>query len=136
MSYFYFGKNTSQKTSDTGLVFIFPNDPEKSGLDETTTEQVERQFGSCTQGLFVSGSQPKQREVLGRIQQASAFILELFNTFANDPDDGMQSVLIKSAGDNKLQEVQEQDWNSKLCQDTGGMVGKTMLKFIRDSCKI
>lgn len=75
---------------------------------------MERQFGSCSRGLFVSGSQSKQREVLGRIQQASAFILELFNSFANDPDDGMQSVLIKSAGDNKLQEVQEQDWNSKL----------------------
>lgn len=76
---------------------------------------MERQFGSCSQGLFVSGSQSKQREVLGRIQQASALILELSNSFANDPDDGMQSVLIKSAGDNKLQEVQEQDWNSKLC---------------------
>lgn len=110
MSYFYFGQ-----TSDAGLMVIFTNKPEKSVLDKTATEQVERQFGICTQGLFVSGSQSKQREVLGRIQQASALILELFNTFANDPDDGMQSVVIKSAGDNKLQEVQEQDWNSKLC---------------------
>lgn len=62
--------------------------------------------------------------MLGRIQQASAFILELFNTFVNDPDDGMESTLIKSAGDNKLQEAQEQDWNSKLCWDTGDTAGK------------
>lgn len=110
MSYFDFGK-----TSDTGLEVIFQNKPEKSGLDETTTEQVQRQLESCTQGLFVSGSQSKQRQVLGRIQQASTFILELFNTSVNDPDDGIESVLIKSAGDNKLQEAQEQDWNSKLC---------------------
>lgn len=109
MPYFYFSK-----TSDVGLMVFFTNEAEKSGLDETATEQVERQFGSCTRGLFFSGSQSKQREVLGRIQQASAFLLELFSTFTNDPDDGMQSVLIKSAGDNKLQEVQEQDWNSKL----------------------
>lgn len=33
MSYFDFGK-----TSDTGLEVIFQNKPEKSGLDETTTE--------------------------------------------------------------------------------------------------
>lgn len=109
MPYFYFSK-----TSDVGLMVFFTNEPEKSGLDEMATEQVERQFGSCTRGLFFSGLQSKQREVLGRIQQASAFLLELFSTFTNDPDDGMQSVLIKSAGDNKLQEVQEQDWNSKL----------------------
>jgi len=53
--------------------------------------------------------------VLGRIQQASAFIWDLFNTFVNDPDDGMESVLFKPSGENKLQESQEQDWNSKLC---------------------
>lgn len=51
--------------------------------------------------------------MLGIIQQGSAFILELLNSFVNDPDDGMESALIKSAGDNKLQEAQEQDWNSK-----------------------
>lgn len=51
MSYFYFGK-----TSDVGLVVIFTNKPEKSGLDKTATELVETQFGSCTRGLFVSGS--------------------------------------------------------------------------------
>lgn len=51
MSYFYFGK-----TSDVGLVVILTNKPEKSGLDKTATELVERQFGSCSWGLFVSGS--------------------------------------------------------------------------------
>lgn len=74
--------------------------------------------------------------VLGIIQRGSAFILELFNSFVNDPDDGMESALIKSAGDNKLQEAQEQDWNSKWRWHIREMVGKNMMKFIRDSCKV
>lgn len=129
MPHFYFGK-----TSDVGLVVIFTNrkilkqkishQPEKSELDETATEQVERQFGSCSQRLFVSVSQSKQREVLGRLQQASAFILELFNTLANDPDDGMQSVNLQvttsfkkfknKTGMQNYTEAQE-IWLEKLC---------------------
>lgn len=43
--------------------------------------------------------------VLGIIQQGSAFILELLNSFVNDPDDGMESALIKSAGDNSFKKL-------------------------------
>lgn len=43
--------------------------------------------------------------MLGIIQQGSAFILELLNSFVNDPDDGMESALIKSAGDNSFKKL-------------------------------
>lgn len=46
--------------------------------------------------------------MLGWIQQVSAFILELLKTSVNDPGDEMESVLIKSAGHNKLQEFKNE----------------------------